>query len=138
MLLFKYTAANYQQHNNSNANHSNSYRQQGNDSVFVLFWNLKKKKERTKKSHLLAINDSTCTPLEATKEPFTTRLDREEKSLRHVAIVAKCLADNNPKIHLKSKFALFQTSSILCNSVHLIYQILANFLDLIRKDRIRV
>ena len=101
MLLFKYTAANYQQHNNSKANHSNSYRHQGNDSVFVLFWNLKKKKERTKKSHLLAINDSTCTPLEATKEPFTTRLDREEKSLRHVTIVAKCLDDNKPKIHLK-------------------------------------
>ena len=92
MLLFKYTAANYQQHNNSNANHSNSYRHQGNDSVFVLFWNLKKKKERTKKS---------LTPLEATKEPFTTRLDREEKSLRHVTIVAKCLDDNKPKIHLK-------------------------------------
>ena len=50
MLLFQYTAGNYQQHNNSNANHSNSYRQQGNDSVFVLFWNLKKKKKGKEKS----------------------------------------------------------------------------------------
>ena len=116
MLLFQYTAGNYQQHNNSNANHNNSYRQQGNDSVFVLFWNLKKKK-KAKKSHSPAINDSTCTPLEATREPFTTRLDREEKSLRHVTIVAKCLVDNKPKIHLKSKFALFQTSSILFNFI---------------------
>ena len=112
MLFFQYTAGNYQQHNNSNANHSNSYRQQGNDSVFVLFWNLKRKKKKTEKSHSPAINDSTCTPLEATKEPLTTRLDREEKSLRHVTIVAKCLDDNKPEIHLKSKFALFQTSSI--------------------------
>ena len=36
-----------------------------------------------------------------------------EKSLRHVAMVAKFLDDNKPKIHLKGKFALFQTSSIL-------------------------
>ena len=63
---------------------------------------------------------------------------REETSLRLVAMVPKCLGDNRPKIDLKSKFALFQTSSILCNSVHLICQILANFLDLIRKDRIWV
>ena len=35
-----------------------------------------------------------------------------EKSLRHVALVAKFLDDNKPKIHLKSKFALFQTSSV--------------------------
>ena len=32
-----------------------------------------------------------------------------EKSLRHVAMVAIFL-DDKPKIHLKSKFALFQTS----------------------------
>ena len=39
---------------------------------------------------------------------FTTfSLDREEKSLRHVVMVAKFLDDNKPKIHLKSKFALF-------------------------------
>ena len=36
-----------------------------------------------------------------------------EKSLRHVAMVAKFLDDDKPKIHLKSKFALFQTSSML-------------------------
>ena len=81
--------------------------------MFLSFSEIYKRKQKTKKSHLLAINDSTCTPLEATKEPFTTRLDREEKSLHHVTIVAKCLDDNKPKIHLKSKFALFQTSSIL-------------------------
>ena len=32
---------------------------------------------------------------------------REEKSLRHVAMVAKFLDDNKPKRHLKSGFALF-------------------------------
>ena len=31
----------------------------------------------------------------------------EEKSLRHVVMVAKFLDDNKPKIHLKSKLALF-------------------------------
>ena len=37
-----------------------------------------------------------------------------EKSLRHVAVEAKVLDDNTEtKIHLKSKFAPFQTSSIL-------------------------
>ena len=38
---------------------------------------------------------------------------REEKSLRHVTMVAEFLGDNEPKIHFESKFALFQTSSIL-------------------------
>ena len=33
----------------------------------------------------------------------------EEKSLRHVAIVANFLDDNKPKRYLKSGFALFQT-----------------------------
>ena len=37
--------------------------------------------------------------------------------LRHVAMVAKFLDDNKPKIHLKSKFALFQTSLILFNFI---------------------
>ena len=46
------------------------------------------------------------------KEP-----NREEKSLRHVAMVAKFLDDNKPKVHLKSKFALFKTSSILFNFI---------------------
>ena len=39
----------------------------------------------------------------------------EEKSLRYVAMEAKFLDDNKPKSHLKSGFALFQTSSILFN-----------------------
>ena len=43
--------------------------------------------------------------------------NREKKLLRHVAMVAKFLDDNKPKIHLKSKFALFQTSSILFNFI---------------------
>ena len=44
-------------------------------------------------------------------------VNREEKSLGYVAMVAKFLNDNKPKIHLKSKFALF----------HLICQMLAKF-----------
>ena len=51
------------------------------------------------------------------KNALIFSLNREEKSLRHVAMVAKFLHDNKPKIHLKSKFALFQTSSILFNFV---------------------
>ena len=42
---------------------------------------------------------------------------RQEKSLRHVAMVAKFLDDNKPKRHLKSGFALFQTSLILFNFI---------------------
>ena len=40
-----------------------------------------------------------------------------EKSLRHVAMVAKFLDNNKPKRHLKSGFALFQTSLILFNFI---------------------
>ena len=36
-----------------------------------------------------------------------------EKSLRHVAMVAKFLDVKKPKISLKNEFALFQTSSKL-------------------------
>ena len=43
--------------------------------------------------------------------------NREEKSLRHVAMVAKFLDDNKPKCHLKSGFALFQSSLILFNFI---------------------
>ena len=43
--------------------------------------------------------------------------NREEKSLRHVAMLAKFVDDNKPKRHLKSGFALFQTSSILINFI---------------------
>ena len=48
---------------------------------------------------------------------MSCRFYRQEKSLRHVTMVAKFLDDNKPKIHLKSKFALFQTSSILVNFI---------------------
>ena len=51
------------------------------------------------------------------KNVSRTLHSREEKSLRHVAMVAKLLDDNKPKIHLKSKFALFQTSWILFNFI---------------------
>ena len=44
-------------------------------------------------------------------------MNREGKSLSHVAIVAKCFDDNKPKIHLKIIFAPFQTSSILSNFI---------------------
>ena len=57
--------------------------------------------------------------------------DREEKSLRHVAMVAKFLDDNKRKINLKSKFALFQTSSILFNFVYFV-KFWQNIVDLIR------
>ena len=40
---------------------------------------------------------------------FSKMLNREKKSSRHVPMVATFLDDNKPKIHLKSKFALFQT-----------------------------
>ena len=42
---------------------------------------------------------------------------REEKSLRHVAVVAIFLDDNKAKIDLKSKFVLVQTSAILFNFI---------------------
>ena len=43
----------------------------------------------------------------------------EEKSFRHVAMEAKFLNNNNPR-HLKSEFALFQTSSILFNFIQFV------------------
>ena len=39
--------------------------------------------------------------------------NREEKSLRHISMVAKFLDDNKPKKSLKSLFTLFQTSPIV-------------------------
>ena len=48
---------------------------------------------------------------------FEPRPKREEKTLRHVVMVAKFLDDTKPKIHLKSIFALFQISSILFNLI---------------------
>ena len=47
----------------------------------------------------------------------TTPMNRQDKLLRHIAMVAKFLDDNRPEIHLKSKLALFQTSSILFNFI---------------------
>ena len=44
-------------------------------------------------------------------------VNREEKSLCHVAMVATFLDDNKPKRHLKSGFAQFQTSLILFNFI---------------------
>ena len=41
--------------------------------------------------------------------------NREEKSLRHITMVAKFLDDNKPLKSLKSLFALFQISPILFN-----------------------
>ena len=43
--------------------------------------------------------------------------NKEEKSLRHVAMVAKFLDDNKPRKSLKILFSLFQTSSILFNFI---------------------
>ena len=51
---------------------------------------------------------------------FTLSLDvlnRKEKSLRHVAMVAKFLDDNKPIKSLKSLFALCRTSPILFNFI---------------------
>ena len=45
---------------------------------------------------------------------------REEKSIRHFAMVAKFLDDDKPKIHSKSKFALFQTSSMLFSFIQFV------------------
>ena len=61
------------------------------------------------------------------KTLFWRGKNREKKSLRHVAMVAKFLDDNKPKIHLKSKFALFQTSSILFSFIQFVTWILAKF-----------
>ena len=43
-------------------------------------------------------------------------------------MVAKCLDDNKPKIRLKSKFALFQTSSNLFNFIQFV-ECWRNFLE---------
>ena len=51
---------------------------------------------------------------------FTYKRDvnREEKSLRHFAMAAKFLYDKKTqKCHLKSEFALLQTSSSLINFI---------------------
>ena len=43
--------------------------------------------------------------------------NREEKSLRLLAIVEKCLDENKPMKSLKSLFALFQSLPILFNFI---------------------
>ena len=53
--------------------------------------------------------------------------NREEKSLRRVAMVAKFLDDKKPKIDLKREFALFQTKTIFFFQFRLICQKLAKF-----------
>ena len=55
--------------------------------------------------------------LRSFKNKITSVSNREEKSLRHVAMVAKFLDDNKPKIDLKREFALFQTSTTFFNFV---------------------
>ena len=47
----------------------------------------------------------------------TVRLNREAKSLGHIAMVAKFSMTANRKRHLKSGFALLQTSLILFNFI---------------------
>ena len=42
----------------------------------------------------------------------------ERKSLRHIAMAEKFLDGNKLKIHFKSKFTLFQTSSIFISLLH--------------------
>ena len=46
--------------------------------------------------------------------------NREAKSLRHVAMVAKFLGDSKPTKHFKSEIALFQTSSILFSLIEFV------------------
>ena len=53
--------------------------------------------------------------------------NREEKWLRHVAMVANFWMTTNRKHHLKSEFALFQTSTVISFKFHLICQMLAKF-----------
>ena len=55
--------------------------------------------------------------LGCTEYLLSPRWNGEEKSLLHVAIIAKFLDDNKPKRHLKSGFALFQISSIFCDFI---------------------
>ena len=81
-----------------------------------------------------SLNLFTCATIKS--DGLQSALNRE-KSLCHTAMVAKCLDDNNPKIHLTSKFALFQTSSILFNFI-LFVKCCKIFWGYIRKDCIWV
>ena len=57
-------------------------------------------------------------------------MNRQEKLLRHVAMVAKFWDENKPKIHLKSKFALFKLVGLI--QFHFICQMLEKFCGLNR------
>ena len=63
------------------------------------------------------------------RKTLSRPLNREEMLLRHVTMVAKFLDDNPWKRHLKSGFALFQTSSLL------ICEFWRNFQGWVGKDR---
>ena len=52
-------------------------------------------------------------------KPIASVMYKEEKSLRHVARVAKFLYDNKPKKSPQSLFALFQTYSVSFNLANL-------------------
>ena len=65
-------------------------------------------------------------------------LIKKKKQYREEVVTSLChgskiLNDNKPKIHLESKFSMFQT--ILFNFIWFV-KFWRNFLDLIRKDRI--
>ena len=66
-------------------------------------------------SFLFCLQDSTFAAF--ISERYVEHRVHKEKSLRHVAMVAKCLDDNKPIKSLKSLFALFQTSPILFNFI---------------------
>ena len=65
---------------------------------------------------------------------FCLAFNREEKSLRHIAMVAKFLDDNKLKCHLHCKKWIRTTSNFIdLISFHLICQMLAKFSGLNRK-----
>ena len=66
-------------------------------------------------------------------ENASASANREEKSLRHVAMVAKFVDDNKPKIHSKGEFTLFYPSSILFNFIKFV-KCWRHFWGWIRKD----
>ena len=64
---------------------------------------------------------------------LVAQFNREEKSLRHVAMVAKFLDDNKPKTSLKKWIRIINVIDFI--QFHLICQILAKFLGLNPKGR---
>ena len=51
---------------------------------------------------------------------FFWKINREEKSLRHVTMVVNFWMTKNRKRHLKTEFAQFQTSSTLLNFIQFV------------------